>query len=141
MQNLLFEIEGSKPTQDIPVASAILNSDDEIITLQFNKNIELNDPTAHSELLAIRTASKVLKISRLDDFSLISTLEPCLMCSGAIIQSRINKVIFGAFEPKTGFVSSLFPTIKEFTPKIEVIGGVLETECSKVMTKWFSEKR
>lgn len=141
MSKLILEITKSSSSEDIPVSAAVLNYQNEIIALEKNRNIELNDPSAHAELLAIKAASKKLNTSRLDDFTLISTLEPCLMCSGVIIQSRINKVIFGAFESKTGFIVSLFPTIKEFKPNIEVIGGVLESECSKVMSEWFSKKR
>jgi tRNA(adenine34) deaminase len=141
MGELLLVIKKSSPRDDIPVSAAVVNSQNKIVAIEINKNIELSDPSAHAELLAIKSASKKLNTSRLDDFILISTLEPCLMCTGVIIQSRINKVIFGAFEPKTGFIVSLFPTIKEFKPDIEVISGVLESECSKILTEWFSKKR
>jgi tRNA(adenine34) deaminase len=141
MSELLLVIKKSSPRDEIPVSAAVVNSQNKIVAIEINKNIELSDPSAHAELLAIKSASKKLNTSRLDDFILISTLEPCLMCTGVIIQSRINKVIFGAFEPKTGFIVSLFPTIKEFKPDIEVISGVLESECSKILTEWFSKKR
>jgi tRNA(adenine34) deaminase len=141
MGELLLVIKKSSPRDDIPVSAAVVNSQNKIVAIEINKNIELSDPSAHAELLAIKSASKKLNTARLDDYILISTLEPCLMCTGVIIQSRINKVIFGAFEPKTGFIVSLFPTIKEFKPDIEVISGVLESECSKILTEWFSKKR
>ena len=141
MNRLLVEIEKPTSKDEIPVSAAVLDSQNQIIALEINRNIELSDPSAHAELLAIKSAAKKLETARLDEFALISTLEPCFMCSGVIIQSRINKVIFGAFEPKTGFIVSLFPTIKEFKPNIEVISGVLESECSKIMSEWFSKKR
>ena len=126
---------------EIPVAAAIIDENLEIVSKSINQITTDLDPTAHAEIVAIRQAAKKLQNNRLDSYSLISTLEPCLMCSGAISQARINKVIFGAYEPKTGFVSSLFPTIKEFQPKLEVLGGVLEDKCSKILTNWFSLKR
>ena len=123
------------------MSAAIIDKNLEIVSKSINLITTDLDPTAHAEIVAIRQAAKKLQNNRLDSYSLISTLEPCLMCSGAISQARINKVIFGAYEPKTGFVSSLFPTIKEFQPKLEVLSGVLEDKCSKILTNWFSLKR
>ena len=141
MQHLIDYLTNLPSKSEIPVAAAIIDENLEIVSKSINLIITDLDPTAHAEIVAIRQAAKKLQKNRLDSYSLISTLEPCLMCSGAISQARINKVIFGAYEPKTGFVSSLFPTIKEFQPKLEVLGGVLEDKCSKILTNWFSLKR
>ena len=134
MRDLLLKVDNSSENPDIPVAAALLNSENQMVSITTNSNIIKNDPTAHAEINSLRDACQTLKTSRLDGLSLIVTLEPCLMCAGAIIQSRINRVIFGAFEPKTGFMSSLHPTIKEYVPHIEIIGGILETKCSRVMS-------
>ena len=141
MQHLIDYLTNLPSKSEIPVAAAIIDKNLEIVSKSINLITTDLDPTAHAEIVAIRQAAKKLQNNRLDSYSLISTLEPCLMCSGAISQARINKVIFGAYEPKTGFVSSLFPTIKEFQPKLEVLGGVLEDKCSKILTNWFSLKR
>ena len=141
MQHLIDYLMNHPSKSEIPVAAAIIDKNLEIVSKSINLITTDLDPTAHAEIVAIRQAAKKLQNNRLDSYSLISTLEPCLMCSGAISQARINKVIFGAYEPKTGFVSSLFPTIKEFQPKLEVLGGVLEDKCSKILTNWFSLKR
>lgn len=141
MQDLLLKVNFLPENCDIPVVAAILNSENQLVAINTNLNIVENDSTAHAEVNVIRDVCQKLKTSRLDGFSLIVTLEPCLMCAGAIIQSKINRVIFGAFEPKTGFMSSRYPTIKEYVPQIEIIGGILETECSSVMTNWFRNKR
>ncbi len=141
MQHLIDYLMCLSSTSEIPVAAAIIDENLEIVSKSINLITTALDPTAHAEIVAIRQAAKKLENHRLDSFSLISTLEPCLMCSGAISQSRINKVIFGAYEPKTGFISSLFPTIKEFQPELEVLGGVLEDKCSNILINWFSSKR
>jgi tRNA(adenine34) deaminase len=141
MQHLIDYLMNLPSKSEIPVAAAIIDENLEIVSKSINLITTDLDPTAHAEIVAIRQAAKKLQNNRLDSYSLISTLEPCLMCAGAISQARINKVIFGAYEPKTGFVSSLFPTIKEFQPKLEVLGGVLEDKCSKILTNWFSLKR
>lgn len=141
MQHLIDYLTNLPSKSEIPVAAAIIDENLEIVSQSINLMATDLDPTAHAEIVAIRQAAKKLQNNRLDSYSLISTLEPCLMCAGAISQARINKVIFGAYEPKTGFVSSLFPTIKEFQPKLEVLGGVLEDKCSKILTNWFSLKR
>ena len=141
MQQLIDYLLNHPSKSEIPVAAAIIDKNLEIVSKSINLITTDLDPTAHAEIVAIRQAAKKIQNNRLDTYSLISTLEPCLMCAGAMSQARINKVIFGAYEPKTGFVSSLFPTIKEFQPKLEVLGGVLEDKCSKILTNWFSLKR
>ena len=141
MQELLSKVNYKPVNCDIPVAAAILNSENQLVALKTNLNIKEYDSTAHAEINAIREVCQKIRTSRLDGFSLIVTLEPCLMCAGAIVQSKINKVVFGAFAPKTGFMSSLYPTIKEYVPQIEIVGGILESECSSVMTDWFNNKR
>ena len=111
----------------------------EVIAKSFNNRVEKNDPTAHAEIEAIRIAGQKLNNWRLDDCTLIVTLEPCQMCSGAILQSRISRVVFGAFEPKSGFLVSR--NSHSENTNIEIISGVMEEESSKILSNWFRDKR
>jgi tRNA(adenine34) deaminase len=124
---------------DVPVGAFVLNKNLEVIAKSLNNRVQKNDPTAHAEIEAIRIAGQTLNNWRLDDCTLIVTLEPCQMCSGAILQSRISRVIFGAFEPKTGFLVS--KNSQSENSNIEIISGVMEEESSKILSNWFQEKR
>jgi tRNA(adenine34) deaminase len=121
------------------VGAFVLNKNLEVIAKSLNNRVQKNDPTAHAEIEAIRIAGQTLNNWRLDDCTLIVTLEPCQMCSGAILQSRISRVIFGAFEPKTGFLVS--KNSQSENSNIEIISGVMEEESSKILSNWFQEKR
>lgn len=141
MAFLLENLKNFLVSDEIPVFACVIKDDFSIVSISSNKTFKNNDPTSHAELLAIKEAGAILQSNRLDNLTLVSTLEPCLMCSGAVLNSRIKRIVFGAFEPKTGFVSSLFPTIREFNPSVEIISGVLLQECSQIMTNWFSNIR
>ena len=139
MSELLKELAEMSASVDVPVGAIVLDKNLEVIAKSFNNRVEKNDPTAHAEIEAIRLAGQKLNNWRLDGCTLIVTLEPCQMCSGAILQSRISRVVFGAFEPKTGFLVS-----KNSNPEntnIEIISGVMEEESSKILSNWFQEKR
>ena len=139
MSELLKELAEMSNSVDVPVGALVLDKNLEVIAKSFNKRVETNDPTAHAEIEAIRIAGQKLNNWRLDDCTLIVTLEPCQMCSGAILQSRISRVVFGAFEPKTGFLVSR-NSLSE-NPNIEIISGVMEEESSKILSNWFQDKR
>jgi tRNA(adenine34) deaminase len=124
---------------DVPVGAFVLDKNLEVIAKSLNNRVQKNDPTAHAEIEAIRIAGQKLNNWRLDDCTLIVTLEPCQMCSGAILQSRISRVVFGAFEPKTGFLVSR--NSHSENKNIEIISGVMEEESSKILSNWFQEKR
>lgn len=139
MSELLKELAEMSNSVDVPVGALVLDKNLEVIAKSFNNRVEKNDPTAHAEIEAIRKAGQKLNNWRLDDCTLLVTLEPCQMCSGAILQSRISRVVFGAFEPKTGFLVS-----KNSHPEntnIEIISGVMEEEISKILSNWFRDKR
>ena len=127
---------------DVPVGAIVINRDGVVIGTGFNEREANNDPTAHSEIVAIRSAASRLQKSRLDDCTLIVTLEPCAMCAGAIAQSRISKVIFGAWDEKAGAVGSVWDVLRD--PRsifnVEVISGVLEKECAELLTDFFKDK-
>jgi tRNA(adenine34) deaminase len=121
------------------VGALVLDKYLKVIAKSFNNRVEKNDPTAHAEIEVIRIAGQKLNNWRLDDCTLIVTLEPCQMCSGAILQSRISRVVFGAFEPKSGFLVSR--NSHSENTNIEIISGVMEEESSKILSNWFRDKR
>ena len=139
MGELLKELAEMSNSVDVPVGALVLDKNLEVIAKSFNNRVETNDPTAHAEIEAIRIAGQKINNWRLDDCTLVVTLEPCQMCSGAILQSRISRVVFGAFEPKTGFLVSK-NSLSENT-NIEIISGVMEEESSKILSNWFQDKR
>jgi tRNA(adenine34) deaminase len=127
---------------DIPVGAIIINSEGVVIGKGFNEREANNDPTAHAEIVAIRGAASRLQKSRLDGCTLIVTLEPCAMCAGAIAQSRIAKVIYGAWDEKAGAVGSVWDVLRDPRSifKVEVTAGVLERECAELLTDFFKDK-
>lgn len=129
-------------TGDIPVGAIVINSDGVVIGKGFNEREANNDPTAHAEVVAIRNAALRLQKSRLDGCTLIVTLEPCAMCAGAIAQSRISRVIYGAWDEKAGAVGSVWDVLRDPRSifKVEVVAGVLESECSALLTEFFKDK-
>ena len=139
MSELLKELAEMSNSVDVPVGALVLDKNLEVIAKSFNNRFEKNDPTAHAEIEAIRLAGQKLNNWRLDGCTLLVTLEPCQMCSGAILQSRISRVVFGAFEPKTGFLVSR--NSHSENKNIEIISGVMEEESSKILSNWFQEKR
>ena len=139
MSELLKELAEISNSVDVPVGALVLDKNLEVIAKSLNSRVQKNDPTAHAEIEAIRIAGQTLNNWRLDDCTLLVTLEPCQMCSGAILQSRISRVVFGAFEPKTGFLVSR-NSLSE-NPNIEIISGVMAEESSKILSNWFQDKR
>ena len=129
-------------TGDVPVGAIVINAEGVIIGKGFNEREANNDPTAHAEIVAIRNATSRLQKSRLDGCTLIVTLEPCAMCAGAIAQSRISKVIFGAWDEKAGAVGSVWDVLRDPRSifKVEVVSGVLEAECAELLTDFFKDK-
>ncbi len=132
-----------KSSSDVPVGALIVNDAGEIVSFGKNEREKDNDPTAHAEIVAIRGASEKLGSWRLDDLTLIVTLEPCVMCAGAILQSRLKRLVFGAFDQKAGAVGSSLDVIRDVRvfSKVEVVSGVLEKECAKLLTDFFATKR
>src|SRR5207249_4276532 len=114
-----------------------------VLSQAFNLRETLHDPTAHAERIALTKAGESLGTWRLEGCSLVVTLEPCTMCAGAIVQSRIDTVIFGAYDPKAGAVRSLYRILddRRLNHRPKVIGGVLERECSELLTGFFQAKR
>lgn len=137
--------EAGKCTADVPVGALVVDEEDgdRIVSAGFNQREVLNDPLGHAELIALRGAAQSLGKWRLQGLTLICTLEPCPMCAEAIIQSRIAKVVFGAFDPVSGACGSAFNLFqrRKALPVPEVIGGILEEECSQILSAFFLAKR
>ena len=130
-------------SKDVPVGAVILNANGDLISSGNNQRELLNDPTAHAEIAAIRHAATALGNWRLDGCIIVVTLEPCAMCAGAIAQSRISKVVFGAWDEKAGASGSVWDLLRDprALHKVEVTSGVLEEDCSAMLKEFFSEQR
>ena len=130
-------------SKDVPVGAVILNAKGELISTGNNQRELLNDPTAHAEIVAIRHAATALGNWRLDGCTIVVTLEPCAMCAGAIAQSRVSKVVFGAWDKKAGASGSVWDLLRDprALHKVEVTSGVLEEECGLMLKEFFSEQR
>jgi len=128
---------------DVPVGAIVVNEAGEILGTGQNLREQSNDPTAHAEIIAIRQAAEKIGSWRLDDLTLVVTLEPCAMCAGAILQSRIKRLVFGAWDKKAGAVGSVLDVIRDprALTKVEVISGIMEKECSEVLSNFFNTKR
>ena len=128
---------------DVPVGAIVVNEAGEILGTGQNLREQSNDPTAHAEVIAIRQAAEKIGSWRLDDLTLVVTLEPCVMCAGAILQSRIKRLVFGAWDKKAGAVGSVMDVIRDprALTKVEVISGIMEKECSDVLSDFFNTKR
>ena len=142
MKAALALAEAAPKTDDVPVGAIVINKDGVVIGRGCNEREAKNDPTAHAEIVAIRNATERLQKSRLDGCTIIVTLEPCAMCAGAIAQSRISHLIFGAWDEKAGAVGSVWDVLRDPRSifKVEVSSGVLEAECAALLKDFFTNK-
>jgi tRNA(adenine34) deaminase len=128
---------------EVPVGAVLVNKAGELLARGYNRPISASDPTAHAEIVVIREAATRLQNYRLIDTTLYVTLEPCVMCVGALVQARVGRIVYGALEPKTGAIQSahqLFDSA-QFNHTPEISSGVLETECSNLISQFFQQKR
>jgi len=142
MRQALTIARSALATGDVPVGALVINRDGIVIGVGSNEREANNDPTAHAEIVAIRNATARLQNSRLDGCTLVVTLEPCAMCAGAIGQSRISHLVFGAWDEKAGAVGSVWDVLRDPRSifKVEVTSGILETECAAILKDFFSDK-
>ena len=140
---LLQAQAAAESSGDVPVGALIISPAGEIIARAGNQKEHLNDPTAHAEIIAIREATASLGDWRLNGYTLVVTLEPCVMCAGAIQASRLSRVVFGAWDEKVGASGSLYDLVrdKRLVSQIEVISDVLANESNTLLTNFFSVKR
>jgi tRNA(adenine34) deaminase len=139
MRAALAEAELAIRTGDVPVGAVLLDADGSVLALARNERERLHDPTAHAEVLAIRRGAEVRGDWRLTDTTLVVTLEPCVLCAGAILSARIPRVVFGAWDEKAGAAGSVHDLLRDrrLNHRVEVVGGVLERECSALLSGFF----
>ncbi|MGV8057456.1 MAG: tRNA adenosine(34) deaminase TadA [Smithellaceae bacterium] len=142
MKMALEEAELAFKKDEVPVGAVVVSSG-RIIAKAHNAPITLHDPSAHAEMLALRQAAETVGNYRLTEASLYVTLEPCIMCAGAIIQARVARVIFGASDPKSGAVSSLYEILADerLNHRVVVTAGILKEECGEIISRFFRGKR
>ncbi len=142
MQEALAEATRAAATGEVPVGALVV-SDGQIIGRGANAPIATHDPTAHAEILALRQAGRRCGNYRLPGATLYTTVEPCLMCMGALWHARVARLVFGCFDPKAGAAGSLFdvPRDARLTPRLDVTGGVCEAECRGLLQRFFLAKR
>ena len=128
---------------DVPVGAIVVNEAGEILGSGQNLREKNNDPSAHAEIVAMRQAAEKIGSWRLDDLTMVVTLEPCAMCAGAISQSRFKRLVFGTWDEKAGAVGSVWDLVRDGRSlnKVEVVSGVMEQECGQVLKSFFSSKR
>lgn len=142
MQALAIAATAGK-SGEVPVAAIVVGPDQQIVAAAANRKERDCDPTAHAEVLALRTAGRQLGNWHLNDCTLYVTLEPCMMCAGAIVQSRLGLLVYGADDPKAGAIRSVLnlPDSACSNHRLEVIGGILETPCRNQLRQWFQQRR
>jgi tRNA(adenine34) deaminase len=141
MRLALEEARNALHLGEVPIG-AVLAQEQDVIAVGFNQPIRSVDPTAHAEIVAIRKAARELSNYRLSGLTLYVTVEPCMMCVGAIVQARIGTLVYGAPEPKFGAVESLVDLAKIGIPhRLAIVSGILEQECRKVLQDFFQYRR
>ena len=143
MQQAILLAKEAAIKGDVPVGALVVDDSGNVIGQGANLREQNNDPTAHAEIVAIRDAAKKIGDYRLDELTMVVTLEPCGMCAGAIAQSRIKRLVFGAFDKKAGAVGSVWDLLRDtraiYSP--EIIGGVLAAESSSTLRDFFKNYR
>lgn len=141
MKVALAEAQKSEP--DVPVGALLVSTDGKVMAKAHNTREAASDPTGHAEIVAIRELTSARADWRLADATLVVTLEPCVMCAGAIVAARIPRVVFGAWDEPVGAAGSLYDLLRDgrLGNPVEVIGGVLESECSAALRQFFEARR
>ncbi len=142
MRDALAAAEACGAHGDVPIGCAIVRRD-ELVAVAGNEREVRGDPTAHAEVLALRTAAEHIGTWRLDGCTLYVTLEPCAMCAGAIVLARVDRVVFGANDPKAGFAGSLGNLVQDdrLNHRVELTGGVEAEACGEVLRAFFRDRR
>jgi tRNA(adenine34) deaminase len=143
MRLALVEAEHAAAAGDVPVGAVVVDVDGTVVASAYNRREAEADPTAHAEVLALRAAAARRGSWRLDGCTLVVTLEPCTMCAGAAVLARVDRVVYGATDPKAGAVGSLWDVVRDrrLNHRPEVVAGVLEQECGAQLREWFEAKR
>ena len=143
MQQAISLAKEAAAKGDVPVGALVVDDTGNVVGQGANLRVQDNDPTAHAEIIAIRDAAKKIGNYRLDDLTMLVTLEPCGMCAGAIAQSRMKRLVFGAFDKKAGAVGSVWDLLRDTKAiyKPEVISGVLDAESTSILRNFFKDSR
>ncbi len=143
MQAALSLAKVAGDSGDVPVGAIVVNEAGEILGTGQNLREKNNDPSAHAEIVAMRQAAEKIGNWRLNNLTMVVTLEPCAMCAGAISQSRFKRLVFGTWDEKAGAVGSVWDLVRDGRSlnKVEVVSGVMEQECGDVLKSFFSSKR
>jgi tRNA(adenine34) deaminase len=139
----LDEARLARTTGDVPIGAVVVDPGGEVIGRGHNLRETTGDPTAHAEVVAIRAAAAKRGAWRLDGCAIFTTLEPCTMCAGAIVLARLDRVVYGAVDPKAGAVGSLWDVVRDrrLNHRPAVSSGVLATECGELLRSWFESNR
>ncbi|MBA4397701.1 MAG: tRNA adenosine(34) deaminase TadA [Syntrophus sp. (in: bacteria)] len=142
MRLALVQARLARAEGEVPVGAVVVR-DGEILSAAHNRPIAGQDPSAHAEMQAIRQAAARVENYRLTGAALYVTLEPCIMCAGAMIHARISRLVYGAMDPKSGGVASLYKLLQDerLNHRVEVTGGILEEICAEILSGFFREKR
>jgi tRNA(adenine34) deaminase len=133
----------ARGSADVPVGAVVVDGSGEVIGAGVNRREADGDPTAHAEVLALRAAARARGEWRLDGCTLVVTLEPCVMCAGALVLARVERLVLGAWDPKAGATGSVWDVVRDrqVNHRVEVVGGVREAECSRLLLDFFTERR
>lgn len=128
---------------DVPIGAILLDAAGRELGRAHNERELTDDPSAHAEVLVLRRAAAALGTWRLDGCTLVVTLEPCTMCAGALVLARVERLVFGAYDPKAGAVASLWDVVRDprLNHRVEVVGGIAEAECGQLIQEFFAEHR
>jgi tRNA(adenine34) deaminase len=140
MDLALLEARASLESDDVPVGAIVLDAEGRVVAAGRNERELRRDPTAHAEVLALRAAAEALGDWHLEGTTLVVTLEPCVMCAGAILAARVSRVVFGAWDDKAGAAGSVHDLLRDrrLPVRAEVVGGLRETECAALLTDFFA---
>lgn len=143
MMAAIDEARAALGSGDVPVGAVVVGPDGAVVGRGHNARERDHDPTAHAEVMALRAASVRLGRWRLDDCTLVVTLEPCVMCAGATVLARVPRLVLGAWDPKAGACGSQWDVVRDrrLNHRVEVVGGVLEDECGALLREFFEERR
>jgi len=143
MDLALAEARRAESAGEVPVGAVIVHADGNVISRGFNQPISTHDPTAHAEIVAMRAAARLIGNYRLTELTLYCTMEPCVMCAGAIVHARIQRLVFGAADARAGAAGSIYDVVRDprLNHQVEVTAGVREIECREIVQVFFERKR
>jgi tRNA(adenine34) deaminase len=143
MEDALTAARTAGQLGEVPIGACLVDVDGQLITSASNRTITDNDPTAHAEILVLREAARIIGNYRLTGMTVYTTIEPCVMCAGALVNARVNRLVFGAHDERFGAVETLFRLCdsEKLNHRIEITSGVLAEECRALMQDFFRKRR